>query len=330
MSFLVTGGTGTFGKNFTRYMLNKFDKDENFFEDRIIVIYSRSEYSQEIMRQEFDDTRVKFVLGDILDSDKLTKTINKFDVSYLVHAAAVKRIETAEKDPSYCHLNNVTGTRRVLTACLQAHKSPRAVFLSTDKSVEPTTVYGASKMVAERLWMEAAKNMPLSVVRYGNVIGSRGSVLEIFEKCKYEDKPLPVTSLEMTRFFLPIQTAIEIVVEALFYRESNHLFIPFIKAFYIEDLVKAFIECYKEDSKEEIIEGKDYVVIGEKPYEKLHEKMVYDYESFVLKRTDNGTQYLISSTDKEAKKYNSYNSLQWQYRMTVKELIRIIVENNGA
>ena len=262
-SILITGGTGSFGHAFVRRILND-PKVER------IAIYSRGEHLQEEMERKFKDDRLRFFIGDVRDLDRLEMAMNGVDT--VIHAAALKIVPIAEYNPTECIATNVRGAENVVTAAIRAGVQ-RVVALSTDKAVNPINLYGASKLAAEKIFVAAhalsAGKTRFNVVRYGNVSGSRGSVLPLFKKLKAEGKPLMVTDENMTRFWITLDQSIQLVMAAidLLHQDlDSQILVPKIPSIRIVDLAKAF----------------DHEMVlntGIRPGEKIHETLITEDES---------------------------------------------------
>jgi len=257
-SVLVTGGTGSLGKSLVSRLL----KDSKA---RRIVIFSRDELKQQDLRIHFkNDSRLRWFLGDIRDIDRLRRAFHGVD--FVVHAAALKQVDTGEYNPMEFIKTNVLGSQNVIDASIDAGVK-RVVALSTDKASSPINLYGATKLTADKLFV-AANNYSFtygtsfSVVRYGNVMGSRGSVIPFFQTLAAQGKPLPVTDLRMTRFWISIEDAVDFVIESLEMMTGGELYVPRIPSMKIIDLAQAV----SPDSKIE--------EIGMRPGEKLHEEMI--------------------------------------------------------
>ncbi|MGN7948280.1 UDP-N-acetylglucosamine 4,6-dehydratase (inverting) [Microbacterium sp. 22215] len=257
-SILVTGGTGSFGKAFIRYALDNLDP-------RRIVIYSRDELKQYEARQLFaDDPRLRWFIGDIRDQDRLRRAMHEVD--YVVHAAALKQVDTAEYNPFEYVKTNIVGSQNVVEASIDAGVK-KVVALSTDKASSPLNLYGATKLAADKLFQSANHYAAsyvtrFSVVRYGNVMGSRGSVVPFFRKLAAEGKPMPVTDARMTRFWITLPQAVQFVVDSFDQMQGGELYVPRIPSMKILDLVEA------------IAPGAETYEIGIRPGEKLHEEMI--------------------------------------------------------
>jgi len=257
-SVLITGGSGSLGKALVRQLLDETDV-------RRIAIYSRDELKQFHMRSEFEDnSRLRWFIGDIRDKDRLVRAMHGVD--YVVHAAALKQVDTGEYNPMEFIKTNVLGSQNVIEASIDAGVS-KVVALSTDKASSPINLYGATKLTADKLFV-AANNYSQSygtsfcVVRYGNVMGSRGSVIPFFQNLAAEGKPLPITDIRMTRFWISIEDAVKFVLDSFELMQGGELYVPRIPSMKIIDLAKAV----SPDSA--------IVEIGIRPGEKLHEEMI--------------------------------------------------------
>jgi UDP-N-acetylglucosamine 4,6-dehydratase len=207
-SVLVTGGTGSFGRALTKRLLKS--------DVRRIAIFSRDELKQLEMKKEFKDERLRFFLGDIRDASRLDIALHKVD--YVVHAAALKQVDTGEYNPMEFVKTNVVGSQNVINACIR-NGVKRVIALSTDKASSPINLYGATKLTADKLFSAAnnyshAYGTTFSIVRYGNVMGSRGSVIPYFKKLAADEKPFPITDERMTRFWITLDQAVEFVLES--------------------------------------------------------------------------------------------------------------------
>ena len=262
-SILVTGGTGSFGKAFISHALENLNP-------RRVAVLSRDELKQSEMKAAYPDQRMRWFLGDIRDRDRLTRAFHGVD--YVVHAAALKQVDTAEYNPIEYVKTNVMGSQNVIDAAIDAGVK-RVVALSTDKASSPINLYGATKLTADKLFI-AANNLTqgfgtsLSVVRYGNVMGSRGSVIPLFEKLAREGKPLPITDPRMTRFWITLPQAVQFVVDSLDQMKGGELYVPRIPSMHIMDLVEA------------VAPGAQTTDIGIRPGEKLHEQMIGAEDSY--------------------------------------------------
>ncbi len=270
-TILITGGTGSFGNTFVPMTLEKYNPKQ-------IVIYSRDEMKQWDMAMKYtNDPRVKFVIGDVRDKDRLERTLDGVD--FVVHAAATKIVPTAEYNPFECVKTNVNGAMNVIDACLQ-QKVKRVVALSTDKASNPINLYGATKLASDKLFVSANSNSDsnsttFSVVRYGNVMGSRGSVIPFFSSLK-ETGELPITDERMTRFMITLEEGVELVWKAFDDMLGGEIYVKKIPSMTILDIANAVLPNAK------------IKLIGIRPGEKIHEQMIgfedaphtYEYDSF--------------------------------------------------
>lgn len=269
-SILITGGTGSFGNAFTQYVL------ENYAPKKIII-YSRDEFKQYIMRDKFKkyDSKLRFFIGDVRDKERLERALEGVD--YCVHAAALKQVPACEYNPTEAIKTNINGAQNVIDAALNTGVK-KVVALSTDKAVNPVNLYGGTKLVSDKLFIAAnayagSKDICFSVVRYGNVAGSRGSVIPLFHNImKNGGTELPVTDYRMTRFWISLRQGVELVIKALEESKGGETFISKMPSFKITDLVKAMMPDGKMRE------------VGIREGEKLHEIMVpvedfpYTYE----------------------------------------------------
>jgi UDP-N-acetylglucosamine 4,6-dehydratase len=257
-SVLITGGTGSLGKSLVEYLLKET-------KIRRIAIFSRDELKQQQLRVQFqDDPRLRWFLGDVRDLDRLKRAFHRVD--YVIHAAALKQVDTGEYNPMEFIKTNILGSQNVIDASIDAGVK-RVVALSTDKASSPINLYGATKLTADKLFV-AANNYSFTygttfaVVRYGNVMGSRGSVIPYFQKIAAQGKPLPITDFRMTRFWISIESAVKFVIDSLEMMTGGELYVPKIPSMKIIDLAHAVAP----DAK--------LVEIGMRPGEKLHEEMI--------------------------------------------------------
>ncbi|MEV0896679.1 UDP-N-acetylglucosamine 4,6-dehydratase (inverting) [Actinoplanes sp. NPDC049802] len=257
-SILVTGSTGSFGKEFLRYALTHLDPHR-------IVVFSRDELKQYEVRQMFgDDPRLRFFIGDIRDEKRLARAMHGID--HVVHAAALKQVDTAEYNPSEFVATNINGTQNVIDAAINAEVK-KVVALSTDKASSPINLYGATKLAADKIVIAgnhyaATHPTRLAVVRYGNVMGSRGSVVPFFRKLAAEGRSLPITDKRMTRFWITLEQAVRFVVDSFDVMQGGELYVPRIPSMRIMDLVEA------------VAPGTPTHEMGMRPGEKLHEEMI--------------------------------------------------------
>ncbi|MBG0813536.1 UDP-N-acetylglucosamine 4,6-dehydratase (inverting) [Planomonospora sp. ID82291] len=257
-SILITGGTGSFGKAFIRYALDNLDP-------RRLVVISRDELKQYEARQLFgDDERLRWFIGDIRDRERLTRAMH--GVEYVVHAGALKQVDTAEYNPFEYVRTNVAGSQNVIEAAIDCGVR-KVVALSTDKASSPINLYGATKLVADKLFVSAnhyAAAFPtrFSVVRYGNVVGSRGSVVPFFLRLAREGASIPITDKRMTRFWITLEDAVRFVIDSFDMMQGGELYVPRIPSMRVTDLAEALAP-----------QSPTYE-IGIRPGEKLHEEMI--------------------------------------------------------
>lgn len=276
-SILITGGTGSFGKAFVRTVLERHP------DIRRLVVFSRDELKQYEMAQEFPDSRypaMRYFIGDVRDVDRLHRAMEGIEV--VVHAAALKQVPAAEYNPFECIKTNVLGAQNVIEACLDAGVR-RVVALSTDKAAAPVNLYGATKLCSDKLFTAAnnikgQRDLRFSVVRYGNVMGSRGSVIPFFlEQCK--TGVLPITDLAMTRFNISLQEGVDMVLWTLGNALGGEIFVPKIPSYRVIDVARAIgPEC-------------EFSVVGIRPGEKIHEELITSSDSF--NTVDLGKYYAI-------------------------------------
>ncbi|MCG3769720.1 MAG: UDP-N-acetylglucosamine 4,6-dehydratase (inverting) [Nitrosomonadaceae bacterium] len=256
-SILITGGTGSFGKQYVKTLLERY-------QPRKLIVYSRDELKQFDMEQDFRQKCMRYFIGDVRDRDRLMQAMNGVD--YVIHAAALKQVPAAEYNPMECIKTNIHGAENVIQAAL-ANNVERVIALSTDKAASPINLYGATKLVSDKLFI-AANNIAgghkarFSVVRYGNVIGSRGSVVPFFKKCIDEGREyLPITDVRMTRFWITLQQGVDFVLRNFERMHGGEIFVPKIPSVSVIDLARAMapnLPCK---------------TIGIRPGEKLHEVM---------------------------------------------------------
>jgi UDP-N-acetylglucosamine 4,6-dehydratase len=257
-SVLITGGTGSLGKALINYLLSETSV-------RRIAVFSRDELKQHNLRSEIgNNPRLRWFIGDIRDLDRLKRALHGVD--FVIHAAALKQVDTGEYNPMEFIKTNVLGSQNVIDACIETGVK-KIVALSTDKASSPINLYGATKLTADKLFVAAnnyshAYGTSFCVVRYGNVMGSRGSVIPFWRGLADSGKPLPITDLRMTRFWISIEEAVKFVIDSLKIMSGGELYVPRIPSMRITDLAKA---VSPEAKLEEI---------GMRPGEKLHEEMI--------------------------------------------------------
>ncbi len=259
-TILITGGTGSFGKCFTKYVLNHYSPKK-------IIIYSRDEFKQFIMANEFKEhaDKLRFFIGDVRDKERLRRAFEGVD--YVIHAAAMKQVPACEYNPNEAIKTNIHGAQNIIDAALDSGVK-KVVALSTDKAVNPVNLYGGTKLVSDKLFIAAnayagEKDINFSIVRYGNVAGSRGSVIPFFHNIiKNGGNELPITDYRMTRFWISLEQGVELVIKALEEAKGGETFISKIPSFKITDLAEAMLPGCKMPE------------VGIRPGEKLHEIMV--------------------------------------------------------
>lgn len=319
---LVTGGTGSFGKCFTKYVLTHY-------QPRKIIIYSRDEFKQWLMADEFREyeDRLRFFIGDVRDLERLRRACEGVD--YIIHAAALKQVPACEYNPNEAIKTNIHGAMNVIDAALDCgvHK---VVALSTDKAVNPVNLYGGTKLVSDKLFVAAnayagAKNISFSIVRYGNVAGSRGSVIPVFHRLISEGRTeLPVTDVRMTRFWISLTQGVELVLKALAEAQGGETFISKIPSFKVTDLAEAMLPGCKIKET------------GIRPGEKLHEIMVttedshttYEYDRHFIvypQMTWNDRQQpdLSGRKVEEGFSYSSGSNTEW---LSVEDISKLLKE----
>ena len=323
-SILITGGTGSFGKAFVRTILSQSPHIKR------LVIYSRDELKQFEMAQEFPKQKydgIRYFIGDIRDKERFKRACEGIDI--IIHAAALKQVPAAEYNPMEFIKTNIHGAETVIDAALDTGVK-KVVALSTDKAAAPINLYGATKLVSDKLFiaannMKGKRNISFSAVRYGNVLGSRGSVIPFFLKQK-ESGILPITHPEMTRFNITLQKGVDLVLHAIENSIGSELFVPKIPSYKITDVATAVApECKQE-------------IVGIRPGEKLHEEMITTSDSYHTIET-NDYYIVLPPMDEKRKKeymehyhatkvekgftYNSKNNDQW---LSVSDLRAMISE----
>lgn len=322
-SILITGGTGSFGKKFTSLLLQRYNPKR-------IVIYSRDELKQYEMAQSFNQKSMRYFIGDVRDGDRLNKAMDGIDL--VIHAAALKHVPIAEYNPMECIKTNINGAQNVIDASLN-NRVERVIALSTDKAANPINLYGATKLASDKLFIAAnnirgSKNTKFSVVRYGNVVGSRGSVVPFFKKLIQNGATsLPITDVNMTRFWITLTQGVEFVFKNFERMQGGEIFIPKIASMKITDLAKALAPDLPIN------------VIGIRPGEKLHEVMCPKDDShltlefddhFVIKPTIQFSQIvdynknMIGEVGKDVEIGFEYSSEKNNHWLSEKELLDMI------
>lgn len=319
-TILVTGGTGSFGKQFIRYVLENYNPKK-------IIIYSRDEFKQYNMANEFKQykSKLRFFIGDVRDRDRLYRAFEGVD--YVVHAAAMKQVPACEYNPIEAVKTNINGAMNIIDAALDRNVK-RVVALSTDKAVNPVNLYGGTKLVSDKLFISAnayagIKDVNFSIVRYGNVAGSRGSVIPFFKQlAENGEKALPITDYRMTRFWISLEEGVKLVIKALTEARGGETFISKIPSFKITDLAQA------------ILPGCEMPEVGIREGEKLHEIMItredsqktyeYDNHYIIYPNMEWWNDGKIQSGGKlvdQGFQYSSDNNTRW---LSVEELRELI------
>lgn len=328
-SVLVTGGTGSFGKKFVQTVL------EHWPNIKRLVIYSRDELKQFEMSQQFPKSKydgIRYFIGDIRDGERFKRACEGIDI--IVHAAALKQVPVAEYNPMEFIKTNIIGAENVINAALTTNVK-QVVALSTDKAASPINLYGATKLCSDKLFISAnnikgKRDIRFSVVRYGNVLGSRGSVIPFFVNFR-KNGYLPITHPEMTRFSITLEEAVNLVLLAIEKSLGGEIFVPKIPSYKILDLADAIAPNIEKR------------IVGLRPGEKIHEEMITEYDSYYT--IDTGEYYIILPVFPEKDmmryiesykavrvpkgfKYNSSNNTQWLTVNEIRELIKKHVDKN--
>jgi len=321
-NILITGGTGSFGKKYVKTLLENYSPKK-------IIIYSRDELKQYEMQQDFNQTCMRYFIGDVRDKERLTQAMNGVD--FVIHAAALKQVPAAEYNPTECIKTNIKGAENVISAAL-ANNVEKVIALSTDKAANPVNLYGATKLVSDKLFV-AANNMSggyrtlFAVVRYGNVVGSRGSVVPFFQKLVNEGATeIPVTHAEMTRFWITLKDGVNFVLKNFERMLGGEIFVPKIPSMRIVDLANAMAPLLP------------ITIIGIRPGEKLHEIMcpsddsyhTFEYDDhFVIapsiQFSSRSNDFTINALKEKGKKVEhgyEYNSLNNNHFLSVEELLK--------
>ena len=323
-TILVTGGTGSFGKCFTKYVLQNYNPKK-------IIIYSRDEFKQWMMANEFKEhaDKLRFFIGDVRDLARMKRAF--VGVDYVIHAAAMKQVPACEYNPNEAIKTNIEGAQNVIEAALDSDSVKKVVALSTDKAVNPVNLYGGTKLVSDKLFIAAnayagEKDVNFSIVRYGNVAGSRGSVIPFFNSViKNGGTELPITDYRMTRFWISLTQGVELVIKALEEANGGETFISKIPSFKITDLAEAMMPgCEKPE-------------VGIREGEKLHEIMVtvedsmttYEYDKHFIvypQMVWNNRQKPNMSGKKvpEGFSYSSDNNSEWLTVEEIRELLKTV------
>jgi len=297
---LITGGTGSFGKSFAKHLLKKSKLKK-------LVIFSRDEFKQHHLAKELNDDRVRFFLGDIRDQSRLHRAFKDIDI--VIHAAALKQVPALEYNPDEAIKTNVIGTQNVIEAAVD-QKVPKVLLVSTDKAAEPTNLYGASKLCAEKLLISgntyAPKKTRFSVVRYGNVIGSRGSIVESLI-ANPDTKKVNITHMDMTRFWITLEQSFDLVLFAIKNMVGGEIFIPKIPSMKLVDLFDAMAPNAKKE------------VVGIRPGEKLHEALLTSNEARTAKELSK--YFVILPESHDWSKNNPYTKYSKQGKKVASDFV---------
>ncbi len=318
-SLLITGGTGTFGTAFLKHIIKKYKIFKR------IVIFSRDEFKQFELAEKFPVKKYKFLryyLGDIRDFERIKRALENID--FVIHAAALKQVPKAEEDPDEFIKTNIIGAQNLIKACLETEVK-KVVALSTDKAASPINFYGATKLCSDKLFIAAnnikgKKNINFSIVRYGNVAGSRGSIIPLFKEISHKNV-FPITDKEMTRFWITVEQAIDMVEWSFKNNQGGEIVIPKIKSFKVTDLAKAI------NPKSKI------KIIGIRQGEKIHEDLItpsdslstYESKNYYIIYPHKSNLKLGSNKLKKVSKHFSYNSGNNRF-MTVSEIKKKVLE----
>ncbi len=305
-TILITGGTGSFGSYFIKMLFENYKPKK-------IIIFSRDEMKQFEMKNKphFKKylSKMRFFIGDIRDLNRLIYALNN-DVDYLIHAAALKHVESGEYNPFEVIKTNILGSQNIIEAALRSNVK-KVIALSTDKASSPVNLYGATKLASDKLFVSAnnfkgSKKTIFSVVRYGNVMHSRGSVVPLFLKQKKQFNKITITDVNMTRFSINLEQSISFVMQSIYLMHGGEIFVPKIPSYKIKDLISAFNM------------NKQFKVIGIRPGEKLHEEMISKSES--INCLDYKNHYVIFSNSKFVKGYEYFSKNKNKFNEIGKKL----------
>ncbi len=318
-TIFLTGGTGSFGKHFTSILIKNFRFKK-------LIIFSRDEMKQWDMRKKFKDKRIKFIIGDVRDAERVLEASKNSEI--IIHAAATKIVPTAEEFPSECIKTNVLGAMNIISAA-KKNNIQKVIALSTDKACNPINLYGATKLTSDKLFISnneyQKKSTKFSIVRYGNVISSRGSVIPFFRSFK-KNELIPITHVDMTRFMLTLDDAVKLVIISLRNMRGGEIFVKKCPSIKLLDIAKAINEKFK------------FKIIGVRPGEKIHEEMIskddsrntYEFKDFFKILPDMADLKSLNLMKKKGKKvssnfsYSSKNNTQWLKSSELKKIIQKI------
>jgi len=320
-NILITGGTGSFGKKYTEMILKKYTPNK-------IIIYSRDELKQYEMGQTYNHKCMRYFIGDVRDEDRLIEAMD--DVDYVIHAAALKHVPIAEYNPMECIKTNIDGAQNVINAAIK-NNVKKVIALSTDKASSPINLYGATKLASDKLFVAAnntvgSREIRFAVVRYGNVVGSRGSVVPFFQNLiKDGAKELPITDVDMTRFLITLEDGVQFVLDNFERMHGGEIFIPKIPSMKMTELAKS------------LAPNLSHKIIGIRPGEKMHEVMitaddrVVEFDTYyVITPTiqfNHRVNFLTNALNEKGIdigigfEYNSYNNDEW---LTNEEFLEMV------
>ncbi len=318
-TYFITGGTGSFAKKLIRYLLkNNLSKK--------IIIFSRDEYKQLQLKEDSlinkNLSKMRFLIGDVRDEDRVNFAIQD-NIDVVIHAAAMKQVPATEYNPFEAVKTNIFGAKNIIESCIKKNIK-KIIALSTDKAAAPINLYGATKLTSDKLFINAnffkgKARCKFSVVRYGNVMGSRGSVIPLFLKQKKDNKIFTITDTDMTRFNITLNESVKFVLNCEKVMHGGEIFVPKIPSYKILDLLKAISKNYK------------YKLIGIRAGEKLHEELITESDSLNVLEFKN--YYIIQSSykknNKKYKKIFSYNSKENKKFLTPQEIKKLIESNIG-
>ena len=321
-TILITGGTGSFGSSFFKRLLSLKKKPKK------IIIFSRDELKQFELSKIYSEKKfsnIRYFLGDIRDKERLKMAFE--DVDYVIHTAALKQVPTAEYNPIEFVKTNVIGSQNIIEAAIEKNVE-KVIALSTDKASSPINLYGATKLCADKLFLSAntlvgKKKTSFSVVRYGNVFASRGSVIPFFLDLVKKKQKLIITDPKMTRFNIDLDDAVKLVINVIKISTGGEIFVPKISSYRIMDIVKA------------LQNKKDFKIVGIRPGEKLHEELISKAESyntfdlgnyFIIAGNQKSINYCIKNKHKRMKIGNNYNSLNNEHFLNISQ-IKNLIEN---
>lgn len=306
-TILITGGTGSIGKELINYIIKNFDVKK-------LIIFSRDEQKHFALQKKIKSNKIRYFIGDIRDESRLRIALNNVD--FVIHAAAQKHVELSEYNPQECVKTNIYGTENLINACIQ-NKVKKCILISTDKAVNPINLYGASKLASEKLMLNAnnlsgERGTIFTAVRYGNVIGSKGSVIPLFVELTKNNKKMPLTHMDMTRFWISYEEAVKFILNSLFLSKPNEIYVPKLDGIKIKDLIK-------------IINPKGEIFIsGIRKGEKIHEELISKHEMKYTKKIKN--YFVINSEKINNRKvlFKDYNSENYLTKKFKKEYLDII------